>query len=201
VRLRETFKQIGRERLCCAVPDGRWHAGTPDLQSLGDGCYRLIVEYVVALPQIHARLHALERITAESSGHDCPYIPIRFVPSEKLSRYDKLLLAFDAYAFSQVCGKTPHIGRIIHGCQYARVTVRLPDLLRTVRLLLGRIADQQANPTTPSLPLNKHLCRVRIPIAMPPDRYSEGRPQPAFAHPRHFEFAPEWPRTTRPAPL
>ena len=154
--LRETFKQIGRERLCCAIRDGQWYAGTLDLHSLEDRRYRLIVDYVVALPEIHARLDALEQIRTASDGLNCPYIPIRFVPSEKLSTYDKLLLAFDAFAFSQVCGKTPQVGRIIHGCQYTAVTVRLTDLLRRVRLVLGSIVNQQANPATPLLALNRH---------------------------------------------
>jgi len=56
--LREKYKQISRERLCSAVHD-QWYAGTPDLQSLKERRYRLIVDYVVALPEIHARLDAL----------------------------------------------------------------------------------------------------------------------------------------------
>src|ERR1700730_3897178 len=161
--LQETFRQKSRERLCRAVRDGQWCAGTPDLHSLEDRRYRLIVDYVVALPEIHARLDALEQIRTASDGLNCPYVPIRFVPSEKLSTYDKLLLAFDAFAFSQVCGKTPQVGRIIHGRQYTAVTVRLTDLLRRVRLVLGDIAAQQANTTATPLALNKHCpeCEFR----------------------------------------
>jgi predicted RecB family nuclease len=84
------------------------------------------------------------------------------VPREKISTYDKLLLAFDAFAFSQVCGKTPHIGRIIHGCQYTTVTVRLTDLLPRVQLLLGRAADQQTKAAAPLLALNKHCAECEF---------------------------------------
>jgi len=154
--LRERYKQTCREDLCSAVRDGLWIAGTPDLQSLEDGRYNLILDYVAALPEIHARLHALEQVRPPSAGCDCPWAPIRFVHSEKLSPYDRLLLAFDAFAFSQVCGKTPKVGRIIHGCQRARVTVRLEPLLQKVRLLLGRIARRQIETAPPPLALNKH---------------------------------------------
>lgn len=95
--LREKYKQTCREQLCSAVRDDQWYAGTPGPQSLENGHYRLILDYVVALPEIHTRLDALERIRRASDGIDCPYVPIRFVPSEKLLTYDKLLLAFDAF--------------------------------------------------------------------------------------------------------
>jgi hypothetical protein len=110
--LRERYKQTRREDLCSSVRNGLWIAGTPDLQSLEDGRYHLIVDYVAALPEIHARLDALEQVRPPSAGCDCPWAPIRFVHSEKLSPYDRLLLAFDAFAFSQVSGKTPKVGRI-----------------------------------------------------------------------------------------
>ena len=154
--LRENFKQIARDRLCRAVGDGQWYAGTPELRCLEDHRYRLIVDYVVALPDIQARLDGLEGIRAASRRLDCPYIPIRFVPSEKVSTHDKVLLAFEAFAFSQVCGKTPRIGRIIHGRHYTTLTVQLAGLLDKVRLVLGDMATQQATTTAPPVVLNKH---------------------------------------------
>src|ERR1700694_534041 len=96
--LRERYKQNCREQLCSALRNGLWIAGTPDVQSLEDGRYHLIVDYVAALPEVHARLDALEQVRPASAGCDCPYIPIRFVHNEKLSPYDRLLLAFDAFA-------------------------------------------------------------------------------------------------------
>src|SRR6266404_1136200 len=80
--LREDYKQRCREQLCSAVRDGQWHDGMPDPQSLADRRYRLIFDYAVTLPEIHARLDALEGIRIASNGRNCPYIPIRFVPSE-----------------------------------------------------------------------------------------------------------------------
>jgi hypothetical protein len=103
--LRENFKQIARDRLCRAVGDGQWYAGTPDLRCLEDHRYRLIVDYVVALPDIQARLDGLEGIRAASRRLDCPYIPIRFVPSEKVSTHDKVLLAFEAFASRRYAAK------------------------------------------------------------------------------------------------
>jgi len=157
--VRHTFKETGWERLRSTVREDQCYVGTPALQALEDRCYRFIIDYTVALPEIHSRLHALELIRSAS---DHFYIPLRFVPSEKISIYDRLLLAFDAFALSQTCGKTPHVGRIIHGCRYATVTVPLARLVEKVRLVLGNIAAQQANTTAPPLVLNKHCAECEF---------------------------------------
>jgi predicted RecB family nuclease len=77
---------------------------------------------------------------------------------------DKLLLAFGAFAISQVCGKTPQVVRIIHGGQYTMLTVPLAALLHRVRLVLRSIADQQAKSTTPLLALNKHCAQCEFQV-------------------------------------
>ena len=87
---------------------------------------------------------------------DCPYIPVRFVPSEKLSTDDKLMLAFDAVALSTVYGKTPRAGRIIHGCNHTMATIALFPLIRRIQRVLRAINDQQTKAAPPILAINKH---------------------------------------------
>ena len=91
-----------------------------------------------------------------STRIDCPYIPIRFVPSEKVSMFDKLLLAFDAVAFSKAYGKMPRLGRIIHGRDHAIATVPLSGLVRKIDSVLRAVSEQQARNASPPLALNKH---------------------------------------------
>jgi hypothetical protein len=64
------------------------------------------LDYVVAQSEIDVRLDALVLNRVKPARLDCPYIPVRFVPSEKLSIDDKLMLAFDAVALSKVYGKS-----------------------------------------------------------------------------------------------
>jgi len=153
--LRQRFKQTGWERLRSTVRGDQCYVGTPPLQALEHRRYRLIMDYTAALPEIHSRLHALELIRATSDTL-YPYIPIRFVPGEKLKTSARFLLAFDALALSRTFGKTPSVGRIIHGREYATVTIPLAGLLDKVRPVLGSIAAQQAQATPPPLVLNKH---------------------------------------------
>src|SRR5262244_3490575 len=60
-----------------------------------DNCkYCLLLDCIVQAQDIQSRIHALERITLSSKAKHNPYIPIRLVPSEKITKHDKLLLAF-----------------------------------------------------------------------------------------------------------
>jgi hypothetical protein len=59
--LREMYRQTCRDRLFSVVRDGEWYAGTPDLKALKNSRYLFIVDYVVAVKEICARLDALMR--------------------------------------------------------------------------------------------------------------------------------------------
>src|SRR5262249_37019317 len=77
--------------------------------------YRLVMDCVVHAQGLQSHIHALERATAPGNRKLNPFLPIRFVPSEKITTHDKLLLAFDALALSTASGKQPLFGKIIHG--------------------------------------------------------------------------------------
>lgn len=160
---RQEFKQRGWEQLRSSLRGDEWYAGTPSPQALEDRRYRLIIDYAVDLPELHCRIHALESHRSPTKARDCPYTPIRFVPSEKLTISDRLLLAFDAFALSQTCGRTPHVGKIIHGSQYTAVTVALASgLIERVQLVLSNITAQQAKATPPPLVLIKHCAECEF---------------------------------------
>jgi len=72
-----------------------WWSGTPHAKPVSGRSSHLIFDYAVAEEDIHAHLHGLEfhREGARKGRHS--YCPIRFVPREKLTSFDKLLLASD----------------------------------------------------------------------------------------------------------
>ena len=51
------------------------------------------------------RLHAVERVPSEGRGRPAQFIPIRFVFFNKLTKDDRLLLAFDAFVLSEAMGR------------------------------------------------------------------------------------------------
>lgn len=117
--------------------------------------YRFVLDCPVQAHGVQTHIHALERSPSAQRNHH-PYIPIRFIPSEKITRHDKLILAFDALALYMISGKMPLFGKIIHGSERKAVKVGLAGLMKTTRSLMKRITEQQSSPTPPHLILNKH---------------------------------------------
>ena len=70
----------------------------PDAEDLKAAKWRLAVNLVACAQDSESVLHAVERIPSEGRGKPAQFIPIRFIFFNKLSKHDKLLLAFDALA-------------------------------------------------------------------------------------------------------
>jgi predicted RecB family nuclease len=101
------------------------------------------------------QLHAVERVPSEGRGKAVRYIPIRFIFRNKLTKDDKLLLAFDAFVLSEVLGEVG-VGRIMHGDDHATLKVKTSGLAGEVRKRLEKIAALLSNPASPDLVLNRH---------------------------------------------
>jgi hypothetical protein len=124
--VQQEFREKGWRQLTSALRTGEWYQGTPSLETVEQRRYRFIFDVTAATAQIRARLHGLEltRSRVDDTSHH-PYMPIRFVPSEKLATSHKLLLGFDGLALSRASGKMPRVGKIIHGRQCTTVTLPL----------------------------------------------------------------------------
>lgn len=158
---REEYRESCGKLLCSDLQAPSF-VGTPDLQSLKDRRYHVVLDYVVAESEISVRLDALVLSRVRRARDDCPYIPVRFVPSEKISTDDKLMLAFDAIALSKVYGNTPRAGRIIHGCNHTMATIALFPLIGRIQRVLRAINDQQAKAAPPLLAINKHCAECEF---------------------------------------
>ncbi len=105
---------------------------------------------------LESEVHAVERVPSESRGRSAQFIPIRYIYTNKLSDDDKLLLAFDAFVFSEVTGREVSIGKIIHGDDNSVGKVKTAALAGEVRRRVERIASLLSRPTPPELILNRH---------------------------------------------
>ena len=123
---------------------------------------RLVIDCLVQAQEFQSRIHALERLTSPGKTKHNPYIPIRFVPNEKITKRDKLLLAFDALVLSTASGGKPLFGKIIHGSEQTAVKVDVAGLMEMARSVVGKIAAQQASSTPPPLILNKHCAECEF---------------------------------------
>jgi predicted RecB family nuclease len=111
---------------------------------------------------IETRLHAVERIPSAGRGKPAQFVPIRFVFRNKLTKDDRLLLAFDALVLSQVLGREVSLGEIIHGDDHATLKVRTSVLAGEVRKRLDKIAVLLSSPAPPDLVLNRHCAECEF---------------------------------------
>jgi predicted RecB family nuclease len=161
-RLVEDFKRQFCAQLRSTYREGEYIAGGSLSQALENNQCRLALDCVAQTPELRSQIHILERLTSPGKTKHNPYIPVRFVPSEKITKQDKLLLAFDALVLSAATGKAPLFGKIIHGSEYSVVKVKLDELIEMAEAVVGKIAAQQASGTAPQLVLNKHCAECEF---------------------------------------
>jgi predicted RecB family nuclease len=160
---RDKYKESGLSWLQSNSQAHELYVGTPPFEALKQKRWRVIADYFAESIDISARLDAVELSPSAEHRERSYYRPVRFVPNEKLTFSDKLQLAFDALALSQITDKVSPNGKIIHGCKYRAAVISLTKLVGKVRTIVGKLAVQCAE-TTPPLPvLNKHCaaCEFR----------------------------------------
>jgi hypothetical protein len=111
-RERDCFKEGGLSWLRTMCQEDQFYVGTPSVEALKQKRWRIIADYVATSAEICAHLDALELTPATPNRMASFYRPLRFVPSEKLTGADRLLLAFDALAISHTMGKTQQTGKL-----------------------------------------------------------------------------------------
>jgi predicted RecB family nuclease len=153
---RDNYKESGLSWLQSNSQAHELYVGTPPFEALEQKHWRVIADYFAESVDISARLDAVELSPSAEHRERSFYRPVRFVPNEKLTFSDRLQLAFDALALSQITDKVSPNGKIIHGCKHRAAVISLTKLVGKVRTIVGKIAVQCAE-TTPPLPvLNKH---------------------------------------------
>jgi predicted RecB family nuclease len=122
----------------------------------------VIVEAGAAAGSLSCRLDALEKVGDTTSGKSL-YAPVLFVHDEKVTREDKLLLAFQGVVLASVQGMEPTRGKIIHGNQLASSRVHLGPLLEEAQSLIREIEEVRDKGTVPQMVLNRHCpaCEFR----------------------------------------
>src|SRR6516162_10575256 len=152
-----SYRVSETRRLVAEFPNNEV-ALSPDMKNLKAAKWRLACNLAVQAQMdsctLESELHALERVPAE--GRIKPTQFIRFVFTNKLSKDDKLLLAFDASALSKSLGREVRIGRIVHGDEQTTLKVKTSAMSSDVRKRGERIPTLLSNPGSPDLVLNPH---------------------------------------------
>ena len=159
----QQFKQRVSEWLRSSFGDDEVYVGTPSQRTLKQGSYTIVLRPLIKSAHLCTEPDALWRVPRVSGATSFRYSPVRFIQNEKISRFDKLLLAYDALALNGVNTTQPGNGRLIYGSQYKIVPVPLAKISEKVRHSVTQLMKQQKSRVAPPLMLNKHCpeCEFR----------------------------------------
>jgi predicted RecB family nuclease len=161
----ESYRSDGVKRLMAVAAPDECVIGPPGTEDLKTAQRRLAVDVVLRTQSLEAHLHAIERVPSEGRGKPAQFIPIRFIFANKLSRDDRLLLAFDALVLSEVLGREVGLGKIIHGDDHATLKVKTSGLIGEVRKRLDKIAALLSASAPPDLVLIRHCAECQFQAA------------------------------------
>jgi predicted RecB family nuclease len=152
----DAYRNDAAQTLLAALPEGERAITAPGAANLRTATWRLAVDLHMETETMASRLHAIERVPPQGRGRPTQFIPIRFTPRNKLTKDDRLLLAFDALTISEMMGRHVSVGKIIHGDEHATVKVKTATLARQARKAVERIAAVIFGGPPPDVILNRH---------------------------------------------
>jgi predicted RecB family nuclease len=158
----EFYRHEAIERLKQVAGPGGCVIGMPALENLKTAKWRFAVDFVARAQNLESAIHVVERVPSEGRGKAALFFPIRFICTNKLTRDDKSLLAFDALVLSEVLGRKVGFGKIIHGNGHATLKVKTSALAGEVRKLIGKIATLLSSPSPPDLVLNRYCAECEF---------------------------------------
>ena len=160
----ESYRHEGLKRLMEGILRDECVISSPDAGHLKTAKWRLAVDLVARAQNLESSIHAVERLPEEGPGQPSQFTPIRFSFTNKVTRDDKLLVAFDALILSKILGREVSLGKIIHGDDQAALTVKIPLLAGEVRKLIGKIAVLLSSASPPDLVLNRHCPKCEFQV-------------------------------------
>jgi predicted RecB family nuclease len=121
-----------------------------------------IFDFVARAQNLQSNIHVVERTPPDEFGRPIQFIPIRFIYTNKISKDDKILLAFDAVVLSEVLGREVSLGKIIHGEDHVTLKVKISARLCEVQKRIEKIAALVSSPSPPDLVLNRHCAECEF---------------------------------------
>ena len=152
----EFYYEGGLKSLREILPESDRAIAPPLTKYSKDATWRLAIDVRLRTNDLESRLQAVERIPSEGRGRSLQFVAHRFEFANKLTKNDKLLLAFDALVLSEAVGRKVSLGKIMHGDNHATLKVKLSSLTSEVQKRIQDITALLADNFPPDLVLNRH---------------------------------------------
>ena len=152
----DSYRSKGIRRLPTGLTPDEYVSGVLDPEKLAAAKLRLAHDLAAGTQDLESSIQAVERVPPTGRGQPSQFIPIRFIFTNKLTRDDKLLLAFDALVLAERLGREVNLGKIIHGDDHATSRVKIAALARQTRKVTENILTLISGNSPPDLILNRH---------------------------------------------
>lgn len=135
-------------------------AASPFIADILAATWRYATEITVRVETnactLKSELHALERPPATTKAEQAGIVPLRFVFTNKLSKDESMLLAFDALILSKSLRQEIKAGKIIHGDHGDTTRVNISFFLDDIQKRIQKIIALLSSSSPPELVLNRH---------------------------------------------
>jgi len=159
----DTYRTESTKRLMEEVPEAERAISPPTTDDIKAAKWRVAKDVHLQAGTLESRLHAVERFPSEGRGRPAQFATIRFIPFNKLTKDDRLLVAFDALVLSEAVGREVRLAKIIHGDGQAVLKVKIASPMGTLREQTGKMQAVLTGSTPPDLVLNRYCteCEFR----------------------------------------
>lgn len=145
------------------APD-EWVTNPRGIKTIKLAKWRLALDVTLNERNLQSHIDAVRRLSPGPNQMD-QFIPVQFLCTNKITKDDRLSLAFHVAVLSEHLGLPVVQGEIIHGdCQFT-VRVRTAGLLKEISKVTGRIHRLLSEDSPPELILNRHCveCEFQAP--------------------------------------
>src|SRR5262249_35320439 len=125
--------------------------------------WQLAFDQIARAQDLEASIHVVQRIPVAKISKSAKIIPIRFVPTNKLSQADRLMAAFEAHVLQKASNVQVGLAKIVHGDNWLTFKLKTSTVSREVEKTLRKITDLLADASPPDFILNRHCpeCEFR----------------------------------------
>jgi len=118
--------------------------------------WHFILDQIVRAQDWEARFQVVQKIPPKGTNSSPQFVPIRFVPNNKLSNSDKMVAVFEALVLAKSLGIKVGVAKIVHGEKGAVFSVKVNLWSRAVHKAINQAAALLSASSTPDLILNRH---------------------------------------------
>lgn len=158
------YRAAGLKRLVVKIQPSEYVVSPSAPVNIKTAKWILAIDFAATKENLESHLHAVERVLSDGQEKPAQFIPIRFIYKNKLTKRDKLVLAFDALVFSEMLRVDVSHGKIIYGNEFTSLKIKTSAIAGEVRKVTGKILKLIASESPPDLIINRHCAECEYQV-------------------------------------